>query len=183
MLPSTVSIKWKKNPSPLERRRGKSKFFFWNRYTARPIWGSKIITNQLTNVTWRWLDTVFSRCIGNVQSMQQSEQRSIQRLRRTDHQAWILQHLVNIGIKLQKQKKQVILLVDSVDRQVTICVVKIVCNKNACIRRRVRVCGRRSRPRRPIIWWFKPSTILCGSMTWKISEIFGNPALSAPTLI
>jgi len=50
--------------------------------------------------------------------MQQTEQRSIQRLRRSDHTAWILQHLVNIGTKLQRQKKQVILLVDSVDRQV-----------------------------------------------------------------
>lgn len=68
---------------------------------------------------FRWLDTVFSRCIGNVQSMQQTEQRSIQRLRRSDHAAWILQHLVNIGTKLQRQKKQVILLVDSVDRQVS----------------------------------------------------------------
>ena len=50
--------------------------------------------------------------------MQQTEQRSIQRLRRSDHTAWILQHLVNIGTKLQRQRKQVILLVDSVDRQV-----------------------------------------------------------------
>lgn len=79
----------------------------------------------------RWLDTVFSRCIGNVQSMQQTEQRSIQRLRRSDHAAWILQHLVNIGTKLQRQKKQVILLVDSVDRQTSPSVRKALTSASA----------------------------------------------------
>ena len=67
----------------------------------------------------RWLDLVFSRCVGNVQTMQQGEQKSIQRLRRSDYTAWILQHLVNIGTKLQRQRKQVVLLVDSEDRQVS----------------------------------------------------------------
>ena len=66
-----------------------------------------------------WLDLVFCRCVGNVQTMQQGEQKSIQRLRRSDYTAWILQHLVNIGTKLQRQRKQVVLLVDSEDRQVS----------------------------------------------------------------
>lgn len=79
----------------------------------------------------RWLDTVFSRCIGNVQSMQQTEQRSIQRLRRNDSDAWILQHLVNIGTKLHRQKKQVILLVDSVDRQTSLSVKKALQSASA----------------------------------------------------
>merc|ERR1712176_509591 len=79
----------------------------------------------------RWLDTVFSRCMGNLQSMQQTEQRSIQRLRRSDHAAWILQHLVNIGTKLQRQRKQVILLVDSVDRQTSPSVRKALASASA----------------------------------------------------
>ena len=50
--------------------------------------------------------------------MQQPEQKSLQRLRRSDMQAWILQHLINIGSKLQRQRKTVVLLVNAVDGQV-----------------------------------------------------------------
>jgi len=72
-------------------------------------------TRKEARDTTRWLETQLAQCAGNIQSMQQSEQKSLQRLRRQDRHAWTLQHLINIGAKLQKQQRRVILLVDQVE--------------------------------------------------------------------
>jgi len=78
----------------------------------------------------RWLDLSFSQCTGNIQSMQQAEQKSLQRLRHIDMDAWILQHLINIGAKLQRQKK-VVLLVNSVEGQMSPSVRKALASASA----------------------------------------------------
>jgi len=88
-------------------------------------------TSKEARDTTRWLDISFSRCIGNVQSMQQPEQKSLQRLRRSDMQAWILQHLINIGSKLQRQRKTVVLLVNAVDGQMSPSVRKALSSASA----------------------------------------------------
>lgn len=41
-------------------------------------------TRKEARDTTRWLETQLARCSGNIQSMQQAEQKSLQRLRRQD---------------------------------------------------------------------------------------------------
>merc|ERR1719444_694825 len=67
----------------------------------------------------KWLDIAFSRCEGNLKSIQQHEQRNLQRIRRFDATGWVIHHLVNQGIRLQKQRKHVVLLIDSVKSETT----------------------------------------------------------------
>ena len=47
------------------------------------------------------------------------------------YQAWTLQHLINIGAKLQKQQRQVILLVNQVDGNLSPSVRKALASASA----------------------------------------------------